>query len=150
MASTVIESWKLITAIDNYEEVAGKILFTRIFTIAPEAYALFSFAEDNEMFSEGMYESPKFKKHAAGVIRTVNVAVGMLGPDLSELADILKKLGKRHKGYKVVEAHYPVVGQALIETLDAAMGEKFTEDVKAAWLEIWGIISSTMIAGAEY
>ena len=29
MASTVIESWKLITAIDNYEEVAGKILFTR-------------------------------------------------------------------------------------------------------------------------
>ena len=29
MASTVIESWKLVTAIDNYEEVAGKILFTR-------------------------------------------------------------------------------------------------------------------------
>lgn len=29
MASTVIESWKLVTEIDNYEEVAGMILFTR-------------------------------------------------------------------------------------------------------------------------
>ena len=97
-----------------------------------------------------MFENPRFKKHAKGVVGTVNKAVGMLGPDLSPLVEILKKLGKRHKGYGVLEAHYPVVGQALIETLDAALGDKFTEDVKAAWLEIWGVISSTMIAGAEY
>jgi len=100
--------------------------------------------------SEGMYECPKFKKHAAGVIRTVNTAVGMLGPDLSALADVLKALGKKHVKYGVLEAHYAVVGQALIETLAAAMGDKFTADVKAAWLSIWGIISSTMIAGADY
>jgi hypothetical protein len=29
MASKVIESWKLVTAIDNYEEVAGEILFRK-------------------------------------------------------------------------------------------------------------------------
>jgi len=29
MASKVIESWKLVTAIENYEDVAGKILFTK-------------------------------------------------------------------------------------------------------------------------
>ena len=29
MASKVIESWKRVTAIENYEAVAGKILFTR-------------------------------------------------------------------------------------------------------------------------
>lgn len=97
-----------------------------------------------------MFENPRFKKHAKGVVGTVNTAVGMLGPDLSPLVDILKSLGKKHKAYGVLEAHYPVVGQALIETLDAALGDKFTEDVKAAWLEIWGVISSTMIAGAEY
>jgi hemoglobin-like flavoprotein len=102
------------------------------------------------MMSEEMYESPKFKKHAAGVVGTVNTAVNMLGPDLSPLVDVLKALGKKHVKYGVVEAHYAVVGQALIETLDAAMSDKFTADVKAAWLEIWGIISSTMIAGADY
>jgi len=29
MTSKVIESWKLVTAIENYEDVAGKILFTK-------------------------------------------------------------------------------------------------------------------------
>ena len=97
-----------------------------------------------------MYASSKFKKHAAGVISTVNTAVGMLGPDLAPLVDILKKLGKRHAGYGVLEPHYAVVGQALIETLEAALGDAFTDEVKAAWLDVYGVISSTMIEGAAY
>ena len=30
------------------------------------------------------------------------------------------------------------------------MGEAFTPDIKRAWVEIYGIISSTMIEGGEY
>ena len=102
------------------------------------------------MMSDEMYASPAFKKHASGVISTVNTAVGMLGPDLSPLVDVLKQLGRTHKDYGVLEPHYAVVGQALIETLDAALGDAFTDEVKNAWLEIWGVIKDTMIAGAEY
>lgn len=80
----------------------------------------------------------------------MNVAVGMLGPDLSPLVDILKKLGRKHKIYGVLEAHYGIVGQALIQTLAAAMGDSFSDEVKAAWVEVWGVISSTMIEGAGY
>jgi len=29
MASKVIESWKIVTAIENYEDVAGKMLYTK-------------------------------------------------------------------------------------------------------------------------
>jgi hypothetical protein len=29
MTKEVIESWKLVTSISNYEEVAGKILYTK-------------------------------------------------------------------------------------------------------------------------
>ena len=36
MASKVIESWKRVTAIENYEAVAGKILFTRYVTYKSE------------------------------------------------------------------------------------------------------------------
>jgi len=102
------------------------------------------------MMSEEMYASASFQKHIAGVIRTVNTAVGMLGPDLAPLADILKKLGKRHEGYGVLEAHYAVVGQALIETLAAALQDAFTDEVKAAWVDVWGVISGAMIEGAAY
>ena len=74
----------------------------------------------------------------------------MLGPDLSPLADILKGLGRKHKVYGVLEAHYDIVGQALIQTLSVAMADAFTDEVKAAWGEVWGVISSTMIEGAGY
>lgn len=102
------------------------------------------------MNSEEMFASPKFIKQYTATLQTVDAAVGMLGADLAPLVDILKKLGKRHVAYGVLEAHYPIVGQALIETLEAALGDKFTDDVKAAWVEIYGIISSTMIEGAAY
>ncbi len=97
-----------------------------------------------------MFADPKFKKHAAGVIKFVNVGVGMLEPDLDGLVVKLKELGLKHKKYGVLEAHYPIVGEALIGTLSDAMGDAFSEDVKGAWVEVYGIISSTMIAGAEY
>ena len=95
--------------------------------------------------SDSLFADPKFKKHAAAVVGTVDTAVGMLGPDLSPLVEILKKLGRKHKVYGVKEEHYDVVGQALIETLAAALGDAFTEEIKVAWVEIYGVISSNMI-----
>jgi hemoglobin-like flavoprotein len=134
----------------HQSSINNTITNNRIFTIAPEAYPLFSFSSSYKMMSEEMYASASFQKHVAGVIRTVNTAVGMLGPDLAPLAEILKKLGKRHKGYGVLEAHYSVVGQALIETLAAALQDAFTDEVKAAWVDVWGVISGAMIEGAAY
>lgn len=98
-----------------------------------------------------MFESPKFKKHAAGVIRTVDKAVGMLQEsDLSDLVNVLEKLGKRHVRYGVVKAHYPILGDAVLQTLEEAIGDGFTADVKEAWVAVWGVISNAMIQGAGY
>ncbi len=79
--------------------------------------------------SDSLFADPKFKKHATGVVSTVDTAVGMLENDLDPLVEILKKLGRKHKVYGVLPPHYDVVGQALVETLAAAMGDEFTEDV---------------------
>ncbi len=100
--------------------------------------------------AEEMFADPAFKAHASKVISTVNTAVGMLQPDLDGLVKVLKELGKKHKRYGVLEAHYAVVGEALIGTLSDALGEAFDADVKAAWVELYGVISTTMISGAEY
>lgn len=122
----------------------------RIFTIAPEAQGLFKMLKGYPPMADEMFADPKFMKHMKGVISFVNVAVGMLQPDLDGVVVVLKDLGKKHKRYGVLEAHYPVVGEALIGTLSDALGDAFTPDVKDAWVELYGVISSTMIAGAEY
>ena len=100
--------------------------------------------------ADEMFEDPHFKSHMKGVISFVNTAVGMLQPDLDGVVAVLKDLGKKHKRYGVLEVHYPIVGEALIGTLSDALGDAFTSDVKDAWVELYGVISSTMIAGAEY
>ena len=75
----------------------------------------------------------------------------MLGPaaDLNPLITFLQQLGANHQRYGVLNEHYPIVGKALIETLSVAMGDKFTDDVKNAWEEIYGIVESNMMEGME-
>ncbi len=63
---------------------------------------------------------------------------------------ILKDLGKRHKGYGVIEAHYPVVGSALLATLEQGLGDGYTPEIAAAFGAMWGVVADTMKAGAEY
>ncbi len=84
------------------------------------------------------------------MVATLDKAIMMLESDFDGLVEILTALGKRHKGYGVLPEHFPIVGDALIGTLQEALGESFTPDVKAAWKEIYGVISSTMIEGAGY
>lgn len=124
-------------------ETVGLLLFENIFKLAPGAVAMFGFAD--EVKEKGLSNSPKLKKHAVGVVETVSTAVGMLR-NLDKLVPVLEDLGTTHVGYGVAEAHYDVVGQALIDTLAAGLGDKFTPHVKDAWLAVWGIIATTMKA----
>ncbi|RWO35696.1 MAG: hemin receptor, partial [Mesorhizobium sp.] len=58
-------------------------------------------------------------------------------------------LAKRHVTYGVEERHYPIVGQALIETLAAGLGTAFTPAVREAWEAAYGLLASVMIAAAR-
>jgi len=149
MAAQVIESWKIIKAIPNYEQVAGEMLFRKIFEIAPQVHGMFRFTKDYEPGSEELYQSERFMKHASGVISTVDTAVSLLAPDLDPLIEVLHDLGTKHAQYGATPAHYAVVGRALIDTLQTAMGDRFTNEVKTAWARIYDILSSAMIEGAE-
>jgi len=65
------------------------------------------------------------------------------------LLPVLRQLGARHVGYGVKERHYAAVGSALIRTLEQGLGVAFTADVRQAWTELYGVISSTMIDAAQ-
>jgi hypothetical protein len=74
---------------------------------------------------------------------TVGVAVDKLD-DLDTLIPVLQALGAKHVKYGVLPAHYDIVGQALLDTLALGLGDAFTPALKAAWAEIYGVVSTTM------
>jgi hemoglobin-like flavoprotein len=149
MASKVVESWRYITDIPNYEDVVGELLFRKIFTLAPQVHGMFRFAKDFEPMSEELFASERFKEHARGVVITIGKAVSMLGPDLDPLVVILNELGRVHGKYGALPAHYAIVGRALIETLAEVLGDKFTNELKTSWARVYDIVSAAMIEGAE-
>ena len=57
------------------------------------------------------------------------------------LLPVVRMLGQRHAGYGVTAEHFAPVGAALIWTLEKGLGEAFTPDVKAAWVEVYGVLS---------
>ena len=81
------------------------------------------------------------------LMEMIGAAVGLL--DRPETLDpTLRALGARHAGYGVQPAHYAVVGGALLDTLAAGLGERFTPDTRAAWAATYAHISRVMQQGS--
>jgi len=125
-------------------------LVHRIFEIAPGAWKMFPFGQDYETCDDAMFQEPSFQKHAKQVVGMLDSAVHFLGPDLSTLEDALIQLGARHTTYGVLPEHYPIVGQALLGTLEAALGkEVFNKQLQEAWAALYGFVTSSMLQGAN-
>ena len=80
--------------------------------------------------------------------QTLAVAVRGLG-ELEALVPAVQALGRRHTTYGVTRAHYATVGAALLLTLEQGLGRAFTSDVRAAWVEVYGLLASTMQQAAD-
>jgi hemoglobin-like flavoprotein len=131
-------------------DTVGKLIFTKIFTKAPEALQLFpSFKDDGLEFTHLFRADGKAIAHAVNVVSTVGTAVSLLR-DLGSLVPVLQGLGLKHHGYSVVPAHYDLVGECVIETLSDGLGAQFTEPVKNAWLKVYGIVKKTMCDACPY
>ena len=57
-------------------------------------------------------------------------------------------LGRRHVSYHVKEEHYPVVVEAMLQTLAECLGEDFPPDVCTAWESALNFVSDVMKQGA--
>lgn len=60
-----------------------------------------------------------------------------------------RTLARRHVAYGVEEAHYPLVGAALVGALGERLGPAFTADARAAWIAAYTLLSGVMIAAAR-
>jgi hemoglobin-like flavoprotein len=113
-------------------EQAAVIFYDRLFEVAPGVKA---------MFPSDMTEQ---RKKLMGMLAVVVNGLSNLPSVLSAAS----ALAKRHVGYGARPEHYPVVGGALLWTLEKGLGEAWTPDVAAAWTAAYGTLSGYMISEA--
>lgn len=127
----VQSSWEKVVPI---AKDAAKLFYDRLFEVAPSVRALFK----QDIEEQG--------KKLMQVITTV--VRGLKQFDKLEMT--VWQLGRRHVTYGAVEAHYSVVADTLLWTLQKGLGSDFTQEIKAAWEAALGAIATVMIGGANF
>lgn len=64
--------------------------------------------------------------------------------DPGELVPYLERLGRDHRGFGVLDEHYPEVGTSLIETLKYFSGDEWNADLERDWTEAYGVVAKVM------
>src|ERR1700744_4607924 len=111
---------------------AAVMFYDRLFELAPQV---------KPMFPTDMTEQRK--KLMAQLAVVVN-GLGYLGTVLPAAS----ALAKRHVGYGVQAAHYPIVGLALLWTREKGLADAGTSDVSDAWTAAYTTLSGYMISEA--
>ncbi|HVL60380.1 MAG TPA: globin domain-containing protein [Microbacterium sp.] len=81
--------------------------------------------------------------------------VGALGrivssvDELGEVVGFIEQLGRDHRRFEVIAAHYNAVGASLLATLKHFLGDGWTDEVAADWAEAYGVIATVMVQAAE-
>src|ERR1700754_4700312 len=113
-------------------EQAAVLFYDRLFEVAPTVRAL---------FPDDMTEQRK------KLMATLAVVVGGL-TNLNSVLPAASALAKRHVDYGAKPEHYPVVGGALLWTLEKGLGGAWTPEVASAWTAAYGTLSGYMISEA--
>jgi hemoglobin-like flavoprotein len=81
------------------------------------------------------------------LMATLAVVVNGLG-NLESVLPAASALARRHVSYGAKAEHYPVVGAALLWTLEKGLGDGWTPKVAEAWATAYGMLSGFMISEA--
>ncbi|MGA2941285.1 MAG: globin family protein [Xanthobacteraceae bacterium] len=110
-------------------EQAAALFYGRLFEIAPSVKPLFR----GDMTEQGRK-----------LMATLAVVVNGL-TNLETILPAASALAKRHVGYGVKPIHYPIVGEALLWTLQRGLGADWTPELAEAWTDAYGVLSDYMI-----
>jgi hemoglobin-like flavoprotein len=109
-------------------DAAAALFYGRLFDLDPSLESLFK----GDMAEQGRK-----------LMQMLGVAVKSLDR-LEQVLPAVCALGARHAGYGVRERDYDTVGRALIWTLRKGLGEDFTPEVEAAWVEVYAALAGVM------
>lgn len=99
--------------------------------------------------AQPLFANTDIKQQSKKLLQSLVLVVENLRkPDA--LGDALTGLGARHVKYGALPEHYPLVGNTLLKTFEEFLGTAWTDDVKQAWVDAYGAISTIMLDGADY
>jgi len=117
--------------------------FTKVEPIAEQAAEIFY----NKLFEYDPSLKPLFKtdikSQGQKLMATLKVAVKGLD-DLDSLVPVLQQLSQRHKDYGVHIDDFTPVGNALLFTLKAGLGDGFTAETREAWIQVYRTVAMVM------
>jgi len=108
---------------------AAEIFYARLFELAPQVRPLFQ----GDLQEQGRKLMTMLATVVNGLTR------------LDVIVPAAQQLARRHVAYGARAEHYPVVGQALIDTLERGLGPAFTPEVREAWATAYGVLSGVMV-----
>ena len=119
---------------DSFERIlpisdtAADLFYAKLFALDPSLKHLFK----GDMTEQGRK-----------LMNMLGLAVNGLN-NLEKLVPAVQHLGRSHAGYGVTDEHYNTVATALLWTLEKGLGEHFTPEVNAAWVEVYTLLANTM------
>ncbi|MGW0393677.1 globin domain-containing protein [Streptomyces sp. NPDC003042] len=69
--------------------------------------------------------------------------------DPESLVRFCGHLGRDHRKFGTLAAHFPAVGECLLASLARYAGPAWTADIAAAWTKAYGVVADVMISAAE-
>lgn len=107
---------------------AAEIFYEKLFEIEPSL---------RNMFPEDLAEQrQKLMASLSMIVKGLD--------DVNKILPAIKRLAVRHVDYRVLPEHYTYVGNALLRTLQAGLGDDFTPEVREAWVEAYRLLASVM------
>lgn len=109
------------------------LFYNRLFELAPAVRPLFK---------------GSIKTQGRALVKMLDGAVSLLERPAT-LKPALEALAERHVKYGALPAHYGVVGEVLLWTLERVLGpEGYTDEVKTAWLTVYSVMMHVMLPHA--
>ena len=134
MESSQNRSYELIEnsfkKVKAYKEEFPLTFYKNLFEISPDLQPLF-----------GKVEIKKQGRKLYGALLLLVESIRQ--PE--KLKKVLGPLGDKHKGYGTTAEHYPIVGQALLMTLEEYLKEDWTSEVKQVWTDTFTTVAGMML-----
>jgi hemoglobin-like flavoprotein len=134
------DSWRLVVPI---ADTAADLFYKRLFELKPAYQQYFK----NDMATQ----KQKLVAMLGFIVKSLDWPESAWRDNVEEEDDlflVVLALGRRHSElYKIPDSTYEVVGEALLWTLDYALGKKFDAPTRAAWAKVYTLISTAMKMG---
>jgi hemoglobin-like flavoprotein len=127
----VKETWGKIIPI---ADTAAKLFYDRLFETNPQIAP--------------MFDGTDLPSQRRKLVKAINRVVMSLDR-FDTMVPIIRNLGYHHVFYGVKYWHYGQVGAALLWTLNAGLGEEWSNEAAEAWAIAYQMIADVMVEGAR-